>query len=66
MAKTANSKVIFLPATNQTVQQQLAEADKHGEGPSSYADYNNTGSSSNNEFGTGIGSAMNARVIENM
>ncbi|KAL1640166.1 hypothetical protein SLS58_007280 [Diplodia intermedia] len=36
MAKTANSKVIFLPATNQTVQSQLAQADAVGEGPSRY------------------------------
>lgn len=37
MAKTANSKVIFLPAQNQTVQQQMAMADTFGEGPSSHA-----------------------------
>ena len=84
MAKTANSKVIFLPATNQTlvyatitphkssadrrflysVQQQLAEADKHGEGPSSYQNYTEP----SGEFGNSQGfvNAQNARVIENM
>ena len=67
MAKTANSKVIFLPATNQTVQQQLAQADTYGEGPS------NHGSSSKSSSGPFMGDtndgfqqAMNARVIENI
>lgn len=66
MAKTANSKVIFLPAIGQTAGQQLAEADKHGEGPNAYANY---AENSGQEFSTGtsgFGSAMNARVIENM
>ena len=64
MAKTANSKVIFLPAQNQTVQQQLAEADKHGEGPSSYQSYDPNTS----EFGGGtqFQTAVNSRVVENM
>ena len=67
MAKTANSKVIFLPATNQTVQQQLAQADTYGEGPS------NQGSSSSSkaqpfmgDTQDGFQQAMNARVIENI
>jgi erythrocyte band 7 integral membrane protein len=38
MAKSANSKVIFLPATNQTVQSQLALQETFGEGPSGYYD----------------------------
>ena len=66
MAKTANSKVIFLPAQNQTVQSQLAMADKYGEGPSSHGEFN---SNSNNEFGGnthGFQNAVNARVVENM
>ncbi|KAI9755996.1 MAG: 26S proteasome regulatory subunit rpn6 [Chaenotheca gracillima] len=36
MAKTANSKVIFLPAHNQTVGQQMALAENAGEGASSH------------------------------
>jgi erythrocyte band 7 integral membrane protein len=36
MAKTANSKVIFLPATNQTVQSQLALSENSKEISSSY------------------------------
>jgi len=68
MAKTANSKVIFLPAQNQTVQQQLAVADMHGEGPSSYRDHEHN-SGNNNDFGSngqGFQNAVNARVVENM
>ena len=48
-----------------SVQQQLAEADKHGEGPSSYQNYGTT----NNEFAgntQGFQNAVNARVVENM
>jgi hypothetical protein len=65
MAKSANSKVIFLPAQNQTVQSALAEADRHGEGPSSYQRYDPDTS----EFGgntQGFQNAVNARVVENM
>ena len=65
MAKTANSKVIFLPAQNQTVQSALAEADRHGEGPSSYQSYD----ANTSEFGgntQGFQNAVNARVVENM
>ena len=79
MAKTANSKVIFLPATNQTVQQQLvAQADAYGGEPSNSQQQNNNSSSSNTS-GSGSGKhpfqmgpddgfqqAMNARVIENI
>lgn len=57
MAKTANSKVIFLPAMNQTVQQQLAAADNAGEGPSRYGTGN---------VDDGFQRAMNARVVENI
>lgn len=72
MAKTANSKVIFLPAQNQTVQQQLAQAEGAGEGPSRYQDYGTVQSSQNtgsNEFAgntQGFQNAVNARVVENM
>lgn len=74
MAKTANSKVIFLPAQNQTVQSALAQADAVGEGPSSYkpADGGSMGvqSSVAQEYGGGnnhgFQSAINSHVIENM
>jgi erythrocyte band 7 integral membrane protein len=66
-----------MQAQNQTVQSQLAIAEQHGEGPSSYQDYgathNNTGSSNNGgalgEYGgntQGFQNAVNARVVENM
>lgn len=71
MAKTANSKVIFLPAQNQTVQQQLAAADSVGEGPSAYRDYNvqSHGTGSNDPFAgntQGFQSAIHAKNVENM
>lgn len=69
MAKTANSKVIFLPAQNQTVQSQLAIAEQHGEGPSSYRDYGTTSNPNTSEFSgntQGFQNAVNARVVENM
>lgn len=65
MAKSANSKVIFLPATNQTVQSQLAQADAAGEGPSKYGAPQTTAQ----EYGKndpGFQSAINAHVIEHM
>ncbi|KAL5049245.1 hypothetical protein BDW71DRAFT_166848 [Aspergillus fruticulosus] len=57
MAKTANSKVIFLPAPNQTVQQQLATAENAGEGPSRYA---------SPQGDDGFQHAINARVVEDI
>ena len=72
MAKTANSKVIFLPAINQTVPEQLAAAEAAGEGPSAYGmPAQATGaSSSGNPFDPettdGFQQAMNARVVENI
>lgn len=67
MAKTANSKVIFLPAPNQTVQQQLAMAETVGEGPSRY---NNTAphmfDSNPSADDDGFQRAINARVVENI
>ncbi|EGP86930.1 uncharacterized protein MYCGRDRAFT_104735 [Zymoseptoria tritici IPO323] len=76
MAKTANSKVVFLPAQNQTVQSQMAVAERHGEGPSAYADYG-TNSSNGGALTTqsphdfhgntqGFQDAVNSRVVENM
>ncbi|KAI1328133.1 stomatin family protein [Xylariaceae sp. FL0255] len=62
MAKTANAKVIFLPAANQTMpgspafNAALADTDKH------FAE-------SGGEFGNGdgsLGQAMNSRIIENI
>jgi len=64
MARSANSKVIFLPAQNQTVQSQLAQAEAVGEGPSRYG-----AQSAEQEYGhnnPGFQSAINAHVIENM
>lgn len=74
MAKSANSKVIFLPAQNQTVQSALAQADAHGEGPSSYGAGSSSSpmgvnSSAAQEYGGnshGFQSAINSHVIENM
>jgi erythrocyte band 7 integral membrane protein len=72
MAKSANSKVIFLPAPNQTVQHQMQMADAVGEGPSSYQgpSYQNVAQhSGNNDFGSateGFQNAINSRVVENM
>jgi regulator of protease activity HflC (stomatin/prohibitin superfamily) len=72
MAKTANSKVIFLPATNQTVQSmeaQMALADNVGEGPSKnrgQAQASKSGNQFNLNTDDGFQQAMNARVIENI
>ncbi|KAF2147491.1 uncharacterized protein K452DRAFT_217402 [Aplosporella prunicola CBS 121167] len=65
MAKTANSKVIFLPAMNQTVQQQMAQADTVGEGPSRYRDDNQIGG----DFDTGSSGfqrAIHTGMVENI
>ena len=59
MAKSANSKVIFLPATNQTVQAQLAQAEEAGEGPSNF--FNTTSSADD-----GFQRAVNANIIEHI
>ncbi|KAL8885934.1 MAG: hypothetical protein Q9205_007826 [Flavoplaca limonia] len=70
MAKSANSKVIFMPGgSGNSVQQQLADADNHGEGPSKYGQSSSSGSN-NNAFQTdtndGFQQVMNARVMENI
>jgi len=68
MAKTANSKVIFLPAQNQTVQSQLAMAESHGEGPSSYR-HGEGNVPAAQEYGQdqpGFQSAINSTMIERM
>ncbi|CAI7621224.1 unnamed protein product [Penicillium pancosmium] len=59
MAKSSNCKVIFLPATNQTVQQHMAAADLSGEGPSSYA---SPSGHTDNE----LQRAMKMQVLENI
>ncbi|KAL8721618.1 MAG: hypothetical protein Q9225_001742 [Loekoesia sp. 1 TL-2023] len=66
MAKTANSKVIFLPATNQTVQQQLAQADNYGDGPSSQGSSSKAANAFQSDTNDGFQQAMNAKVIENI
>jgi len=67
MAKTANSKVIFLPAQNQTVQEQLSKAAASGEGSSTHPlPYS---SSAEHEYGQqqpGFQSAINSSIIEHM
>jgi erythrocyte band 7 integral membrane protein len=65
MAKSANSKVIFLPATNPTVQQQMITADNHGEGPSSHG-VDNGKQPYDASTNDGFQQAMNAKVIENI
>ncbi|KAF1967523.1 stomatin family protein-like protein [Bimuria novae-zelandiae CBS 107.79] len=65
MAKSANSKVIFLPGPNGTVSSQLAAADAAGEGPSNYGASQNA----QQEYGNGnpgFQSAINSHVVENM
>jgi len=62
MAKTANSKVIFLPANNQSIPmtpQNLADADASGSS-------RNKGQAFDMEPDDGFQQAMNARVIENI
>lgn len=63
MAKTANSKVIFLPAMNQTVQQQLSAAENAGEGPSRYGSAPGAGPGQADD---GFQRAVNARVVEDI
>ncbi|KAI1933554.1 hypothetical protein LOZ66_003705 [Ophidiomyces ophidiicola] len=63
MAKTSGSKVIFLPAPNQTMgqlQESLNTAENAGEGPSHYSNPFDANANS------GFQQAMNARVVENI
>jgi len=67
MAKSANSKVIFLPATNATVQSEMANMVSKGDS----TPHNNPfqGSSAENEYGggnAGFQSAINSQIIEHM
>jgi len=73
MAKTANSKVIFLPATNQTMPnaEMMNSLQQHnnnsGGEASGYNSKQNTGPAGfNSESNDGFQQAMNARVIENI
>lgn len=59
MAKTANSKVIFLPGVAPNVTQQLEAATNAGEGPSNY------GAPTSSNDG-GFQGAINARVVEDI
>lgn len=64
MAKTANSKVIFLPAPNQSVQAAMAHAEAGGAGSSK-----DFGEQLSQEFGAGDGGfqkAINSRIVESM
>jgi len=64
MARTANSKVIFLPATNQTMSAQMANIANNG-GASEAGPSGGVG----NEYGNndpGFNSAINSHVIEHM
>jgi hypothetical protein len=64
MAKTANSKVIFLPAHNQTVGPPLTIPENPGEGHSKYAAVSPfLDMTENND---GFQRAVNARVVENI
>ena len=65
MAKTANSKIIFLPATNQTMQSAIAMADQSGEGSSKFGG-NQSDQSFAKDANDGFQQAINARVIENI
>jgi len=67
MAKTANSKVIFLPATNQTVQEQIATQYAHGEGSSrGPVQFNSSAEQEYGRSNSGFQSAINSNVIEHM
>lgn len=58
MAKTSNSKVIFLPAMNQTMAQDLG-LNNAGEGSSGQGSAANAG-------GDGFQRAIDARMVENI
>jgi hypothetical protein len=64
MAKSANSKVIFLPGPGQSISQSMATAENLGEGPSRYQNSNPFDSSNSND--DGFQQALNARVVENI
>jgi len=61
MAKSANSKVIFLPGTSQSFQSQMSMVENAGEGSSKHGKQ-----ASDQDSNDGFQQAMNARVIENI
>jgi len=61
-----NTNIDIHSATNQTVQQQLAQADTYGEGPSSSQGNGKSTNTFNGDTNDGFQQAMNARVIENI
>lgn len=65
MAKTANSKVIFLPATTQISQSQMAIADTYGEGSKANGG-KNAGEGHFGSEDSGFQQAINAHVVENI
>jgi len=68
MAKTANSKVIFLPAVNQTIPTdlKLLQNPTNGSEASGSNSKQNTGNAFNMDANDGFQQAMNARIIENI
>jgi regulator of protease activity HflC (stomatin/prohibitin superfamily) len=65
MAKTASSKVIFLPATNQTVQLQMAMPSHSGEGSNKPADLPNN-ARVDEDTKDGLQRAGDAQLIQNI
>jgi len=69
MAKSANSKVIFLPGISQPTQSQMEIADAYGEGSAKYGADRHDAPGNGNDFGgadKGFQKAINAHVIENI
>lgn len=69
MANTANSKVIFLPAANQTMPMNSQILNSALDNSKPYEEGEGTGNNPFSEFASGdhsFQSAMNARVVENI
>jgi erythrocyte band 7 integral membrane protein len=66
MAKSANSKVIFLPATNQTVQEQIVNHQNSGEGPSQNPMFSSSAAHEYGQNDGGMQAAINSNVVEHM
>ncbi|KAH6851202.1 stomatin-like protein [Chaetomium sp. MPI-CAGE-AT-0009] len=68
MAKSANSKVIFLPAANQTMPNSAAMSAAMANNTDPFAEGSSSADRSGAEYGgdPGFQQAMNARVIENI
>jgi hypothetical protein len=65
MAKSANSKIIFLPAKNQTVQESIAKAFS-GEGSSQSPVPHGSAEQEYGQNNQGFQSAINSSIIEHM